>query len=595
MILERVADAPNPQFVREGDVDLCGEWHFAWDDDDKGMATGWWSPEAMFDQRITVPYPPESTLSGIGDTGYHPVCWYRRSFVDPRQDASEQLLLRFGAVDYAATVWVNGRWVGGHEGGSTPFAIDITHALDPDAPEQVVTVRAFDDPQDMEQPRGKQDWLPEPHAIWYHRTSGIWQPVWLQTAPACRIDDLRWTFDRSMWTVGLDVTLNRPAPAGSSLGLQLELPDGGSLSGTWSMTGRSIRASLDLGPSGGITHPHNLLWSPGNPALIGAEITLTTDAGTDKVLSYTGLRAIEVDPGGVSVNGVPLFLRMVLSQGFWPESHLAAPSREAIVNEVDLILRLGFNGARLHQKAEDPRFLFEADRRGLLLWAEIGNAFRWSDRAIARHAAEWREVVMRDRNHPSVIAWVPFNESWGVEDLSVRADQRHAVVAAYHATHALDGTRPVIGNDGWEHAEADIVTAHDYSWDPAHLSRLYGRGASREDLPNLYRAGHRRLFAPGMDGTDKPAMLTEFGGVSFAPESDEEWFGYGTVRGEAEFIERLRALVRAVDPSDAIAGFCYTQLTDTLQETNGLLTEQRVPKAPLQTLRAIIAGEENEA
>lgn len=595
MILERVANAPNPQFTREGNVDLCGEWQFAWDDRDEGLTAGWWLSDATFDQQITVPYPPESTVSGVGDTSYHPVCWYRRTFVDPRQDEGDRLLLRFGAVDYAATVWVNGQWVGEHEGGSTPFSLDITHALDTDASEQGVTVRSFDDPQDMEQPRGKQDWLLEPHAIWYHRTSGIWKPVWLETAPAYRIEGLRWTFDRSTWTIGLDVTLSRSAPAGSSLSVRLELPDRSSVSGTWSMAGRSIHASLDLGPSGGITHPHNLLWSPGNPVLLGAEITLTTDAGTDAVLSYTGLRTIAVEPEGVTVNGVPLFLRMVLSQGYWPESHLAAPSREAIEREVDLILGLGFNGARLHQKAEDPRFLFEADRRGLLLWAEIGNAFRWSERAIARHAAEWREVVMRDRNHPSVIAWVPFNESWGVEDVAVRADQRHAVLAACHATHALDETRPVIGNDGWEHVEADIVTAHDYSWDPTHLSRLYGIGSSRQHLPELYRAGHRRLFAPGMDGTDKPVMLTEFGGVSFAPESDEEWFGYGTVRGETEFIERLRTLVRAIDPSDAIAGFCYTQLTDTLQETNGLLTEQRVPKAPIETMRAIITGKGDEA
>ncbi len=595
MILERVADAPNPQFVRDGNIDLCGEWEFAWDDNDEGLAAAWWSSDATFDQRINVPYPPESPLSGIGDTGYHPVCWYRRTFVDPRDDASDQLLLRFGAVDYVATVWVNGRWVGGHEGGSTPFTLDITHALDADTTEHIVTVRAFDDPQDMEQPRGKQDWLPEPHAIWYHRTSGIWQPVWLETAPACRVDDLHWTFDRSTWSVGLEVMLNRPAPAGSALDARIELPDGSSLSGTWSIAGRSIRASLDLGPSGGITHPHNLLWSPETPVLLGAEITLTTDAGQDTVLSYTGLRTIVVDASGVTINGVPSILRMVLSQGFWPESHLAAPSRQAITREVDLIRGLGFNGARLHQKAEDPRFLFEADRQGVLLWVEIGNAFRWSDRAIGRHAAEWREVVIRDRSHPSVIAWVPFNESWGVEDLAVRDDQRHAVLAAYHATHSLDGTRPVIGNDGWEHVVADIVTAHDYSWDPAHLSRLYGMGASREVLPTLYRAGHRRLLAPGMDASGKPIMLTEFGGVSFAPESDDEWFGYGTVRGEAEFVARLRALVQAIDRSDAIAGFCYTQLTDTLQETNGLLTEHRVPKAPLETLRAIIAGEEAKA
>lgn len=595
MILERVEHAPNPQLVREGYVDLCGEWEFSWDDDNVGMTAGWSAPDAALDQRITVPFPPESARSGIGDTGYHPICWYRRTFADPRQNQSDRALLRFGAVDYSATVWVNGRWVGTHDGGSTPFALDITHAIDTHADVQVVTLRAFDDPHDLEQPRGKQDWLSEPHAIWYHRTSGIWQPVWIESVPMCRVEDLHWTFDRATWSLGAQVTLNRPAEPGSSLEIELEIPGGGPVAVSLSISGRSLRAVIDMSPSEGIVDPRNLLWSPTSPTLIGARVSLRTDAGVDTFLTYTGLRTVNVDEHGVAINGVPLFLRMVLSQGYWPESHLAAPSREVIAREVDLILGLGFNGARLHQKAEDPRFLFEADRRGLLVWSEIGSAFRWSERAIERHAAEWREIVMRDRNHPSVIAWVPFNESWGVDDIANRPEQRHAVQATYHATHALDGTRPVSGNDGWENAAADIVTAHDYSWDPDHLSRLYGMGASRDALPLLYRAGHRRLLAPGMDAAGKPVMLTEFGGVSFAPASDEEWFGYGTVSGETEFVDRLRALVQAVTPSDAIAGFCYTQLTDTLQETNGLLTERREPKAPLETLRAIITGEIVEA
>lgn len=595
MILDQVEHAPNPQFAREGHIDLCGPWEFAWDDDDQGLADGWSLPGASFPLRITVPYPPESSLSGIGDTGYHPVCWYRRSLPDPRRGRDDRVLIRFGAVDYAATVWVNGRWVGAHEGGSTPFTLDVTHALDNGASEQVVTVRAFDDPRDIEQPRGKQDWLPEPHAIWYHRTSGIWQPVWLETAPAVRVEDIHWSFDRASWSVALAITLNRPAGEGSTVGVELELASGPTVSGQWTLAGNAVTATMDLRAVDVPAGPHALLWSPEHPTLIGAKVSVRSAAGTDHVLTYTGLRTIDVEPDGISINGRTVFLRMVLSQGYWPESHLAAPSRDAIGKEIELIRALGFNGARIHQKAEDSRFLFEADRQGLLLWGEIGNAFRWSDRAIARRAAEWREIVMRDRNHPSIVAWVPFNESWGIEDVAHRDDQRHAARAAYHATHALDGTRPVIGNDGWEHVEADIVTAHDYSWEPEHLSRLYGKGARREDLPTLFRAGHRHLLAPGMEPSGKPVMLTEFGGVSFAPGTGEEWYGYGTVTSEREFIDRLDALVRAIAPSGAIAGFCYTQLTDTLQETNGLLDERREPKAPIVTLRGIISGTGREA
>lgn len=595
MHLEDIASAPNPQFVRLPFVDLCGTWDFAYDDHDIGLAQRWFEDASGFDRKVTVPYPPESALSGIGDESFHPVCWYRRTFQDPRAGDDRRILLRFGAVDYAATVWVDGAYVGGHEGGSTPFALDITDAVDSNREDHVVTVRVVDDPHDLEQPRGKQDWLSEPHTIFYRRTSGLWQPVWLETSPKVRIEDIRWTFDRARWSVGIEVSLNTALPAGSTVTALVELEDGHLASGTWSTSGRSVRGSLDLRANSSLESLHQLLWSPESPNLLHARVTVETAGGNrDEVLTYTGLRTVETSERGVLINGRPVFQRLVLSQGFWPESHLAAPSRDAIEREVDLILALGFNGARLHQKPEDPRLLFEADRKGLLLWGEIGNAFRYSDRAIDRHAREWREVVVRDRNHPSIIAWVPFNESWGIEDVGHRPDQQHAVHAAYHATHALDGTRPVIGNDGWENVAGDIVTAHDYSWDPGHLDHLFGPDATPQRMRDEYRAGHRRLTAGDFSMDHKPVILSEFGGVSFAPEEDQSWYGYGSVRTGDEFIERLDALVGAVQDSPAIAGFCYTQLTDTLQETNGLLDEHRVPKTDIETLRGIISGQKKK-
>jgi hypothetical protein len=290
------------------------------------------------------------------------------------------------------------------------------------------------------------------------------------------------------------------------------------------------------------------------------------------------------------INGEPTFLRMVLSQGYWPESHLAAPSPEALRLEVELILGLGFNGARLHQKAEDPRFLFWADVLGLLLWAEIGSSFTYSDRAIEMHAREWREVVVRDRNHPSIITWIPFNESWGVDNVALVPSERHAVKAAYHMTHQLDGTRPVVGNDGWENVIGEILTAHDYNWEPEYLEKLYGSSTTADDLVASYALKFRRLVVGDYGSTEKPVILSEFGGVSFAPDVTDRWFGYGTVQTSDEFVSTYESLVEVVSQSTRLAGFCYTQLTDTLQETNGLLTEKRVPKADIAVLREITIG-----
>ena len=309
------------------------------------------------------------------------------------------------------------------------------------------------------------------------------------------------------------------------------------------------------------------------------------------MLSYLGLRTVTTTSRSVLINGSPRFLRMVLQQAYWPESQLAAPSPEALEREADLILALGFNGARIHQKVEDPRFLYHADRKGLLLWDEMPSPFTYSERGIERHAREWREVVIRDRNHPSVVAWTPFNESWGVNELSQAPKQQHAVRAAYHLTHHLDGSRPVIGNDGWENVASDIFTIHDYTWDADLLRRRYASGDALRDTCGTHFPGSRPLIAGDFDPRGKPVMVTEYGGVSYAPSEGENWYGYGKVQTASEFIARYRALTSALNDSALLAGFCYTQFTDTLQETNGLLTEDREPKVPIEEIRAITRGE----
>jgi beta-galactosidase/beta-glucuronidase len=590
MLIERLAEWPNPQFARPTWTDLNGAWRFRYDDRDEGIAAGWFTSLAPFDRTIVVPFPPESPLSGIGDTRYHPILWYGREFEDTRVSDEDRLLVCFGAVDYAATVWVDGQRVGEHRGGQTPFSIDVTDALRTGESAHTLIVRAFDDPLDIEQPRGKQDWLEKPHVIWYHRTSGIWQSVWTETAPAVRIATIRWQFDPATWLIGFEAELTGAPRTGTSLAIDLEF-DGDPVSQVIvSAHDRTVRGQIELGAARKTMDIGRLRWSPENPALFGATLTLTSGDVRDVVHSYLGLRTIETTNGHFRINGRPYFLRLVLNQGYWPESHLAAPP-EVLKREVELIQELGFNGARIHQKIEDPRFLYWADRKGLLIWGESANAFTFSELAIDRHADEWREAVLRDRNHPSIIAWTPFNESWGVGEIGHSAAQRHAVRAIYHRTHQLDGTRPVIGNDGWEHAAGDLFTIHDYTWDAELLRSRYGSAGQLEETVGSYFPASRLLTVGGFDHTGLPVIVSEFGGVSFAPDAGEEWFGYGKVKTREEYLERYRALVAALSESEILCGFCYTQLTDTMQETNGLLTEDRQPKLPFARLAAATRNE----
>ncbi|HWR86402.1 MAG TPA: glycoside hydrolase family 2 TIM barrel-domain containing protein, partial [Rhodoglobus sp.] len=333
-----------------------------------------------------------------------------------------------------------------------------------------------------------------------------------------------------------------------------------------------------------------LLWRPGKPTLIDAAVAVEGSDGVviDEVAGYLGLRSVSVTPERLLLNDRPLFMRAVLAQNYWPETHLAA-APEALRREVELILELGFNAARVHQKAEDPRFLYWADRLGLMIWAETASAYAFDTRAVTNLVAEWTAIVRRDRSHPSIIAWVPLNESWGVQHIAHDPRQQAFSRSVADLTRALDGTRPVISNDGWEHTDSDIMTVHDYEPDPAVLAERYGDEARlRRMLAGLGPAGRRMSVADPV--SDLPVMLTEFGGVSLATGSDGDW-GYSTANDTAAFEEHVTAVIGTVGSAAPLAGFCYTQLTDTGQETNGLVYADRTPKFPAERIRAAVLGE----
>ncbi len=580
---------PRPLLVRPHWQDLCGPWGFASDEVDRGRALGWHHDAEPFAATITVPYPPESELSGVHDPVSPAIVWYRRVFRPEAAPApGDRLLLHFGAVDYRADIWVNGVHVGEHEGGHTPFTLDVTDALTTED-DQVIVVRAEDQHDDATQPRGKQDWRDEPHGVWYHRTTGIWQPVWAEVVPSVHIQNLHWTPDVPDASVTVEVELSHRPDTPLDVHVVLTHGDEILADQTWRTDRRDGRWVIAIPAARHQLERARLLWTPEKPTLLDARVELRRDGDVvDAVSSYVGLRSVGVKDGRFLLNGEPRFLRLVLAQNYWPDSHLAAPGADALRREVELVKELGFNGVRVHQKVEDQRFLAWCDRLGLLVWSEMPSAYEYAPRTVERLTREWLEVVARDRSHPSVVTWVPFNESWGVWNAADVPEQRHATAALYHLTKALDGTRPVISNDGWEHTESDIWGPHDYAPSGESVRQRYAdRDAIARILGDRPPARRTALLGDPVD-RGQPVMLTELGGISLRPRPDEAWHGYGTVDSTDEFTDGLQALIDAVLDSPELAGFCWTQLTDTLQERNGLLTAEREPKLPVEAVRRIV-------
>jgi hypothetical protein len=569
---------PRPQLERARWTSLNGAWRFCIDN---ARRFGQPSDIEVWPQTITVPFPPESRASGVEDVGFHLACWYQREFcVDA---PGQRVILHFGAVDYSARVWVNDALAAVHQGGHTPFSADITDLLVGSGP-QTVTVCAEDDPHDLAKPRGKQDWEPEPHSIWYPRTSGIWQTVWLETVGPTHVESIRWTPRVEDFAIDFEACLK--GELSDDLAIDIRLCCGTRLLAhdRYRVVDREIDRSIAL-PDPGIEDFRNrLLWSPERPTLLDARIRLLRgDVVIDEFTSYTALRSVSVMRDRFMLNGRPYLLRMVLDQGYWPETLLAAPNDAALRRVVELANEMGFHGVRNHQKIEDPRYLYWADRLGLMVWEEMPSAYRFTPTAVRRTVQEWSEVIARDYSHPCIVVWVPFNESWGVPELASAGEQRHAVQALYHLTKTLDSTRPVIGNDGWESCATDIIGIHDYDANTEHIRLRYGPEIKPEELFNQRRPGGRVLVLDGYPHRGQPIMLTEFGGVAYQPTGGPAagCWGYSNADGEEAFASAFEQLMHTVIHTALFSGFCYTQDADTFQESNGLLGADRSPKIPI--------------
>ncbi len=572
------AEHPRPDLERAAWLGLNGAWEFQFDDKNAGLSEKWYVQKAALQKLIVVPYCFQSKLSGIADTSFHDIMWYRRLFRIPPDWTGRHVRLNFGAVDYRCQVWINGELVGTHEGGQTPFTFDITSRLVASG-ENIIVVRAEDPSTDRSIPRGKQYWEPKSASIWYTRTSGIWQPVWLEAVPDPYIQSVVFRPNIDESTVSTAVRLSRALP---DLRLRIRVDFGGEFQAS-----SETRAAGEWN-SAAIQLPAQKLWSPERPNLYDASIEIYEGSALlDSVKSYFGQRKISTRDGKVLLNNRPYFLKMVLDQGYWPESVLTPPTDEAIQYDIRLTKEFGFNGARKHQKVEDPRYLYWADRMGLMVSGEMANAQVFNEDYVARMVREWTDVLLRDISHPSIISWYPINESWGVPQVHSNRRQQDHTRSLYYLTRSLDPSRLIVDNDGWDHSEAtDLFTIHDYA---PRGEMLEAHFVGLPDAVAKYRPGEPDLLIEGGKYNGTPFVVSEFGGIAYRPSGsaakNSEWGYSGVEPTEEAFLTRFDGLVKALRRSPAIAGYCYTQLTDVEQEINGLMTYDRKPKTEPEKIR----------
>ena len=570
---------PRPLLMREAWLNLNGTWSFQMDADNIGMSLGWFAAGLPSPANIVVPYPVESAASKIHAVAPAEVVWYEREFVIPAE-WSERVMLRIGACDHWTRVFINGQEVGQHRGGYAPFGFDIGHALIDGI--NRITLRV-EDSLSWTQPRGKQAGTTR-WPIDYDSVTGIWQTIWLEPLPMVCIESTAFEYKVAsaelMYTVGFSAQVDGL--------LEVAISDHGSVIASASAQ-TNLRSETRLRFV--IEHPQ--LWSPDTPHLYDVSLKLTNHQANDidTVESYVGLREISTADGALRLNEQPLYLRGVLDQGYFPEGWYTALTDEDIRRDVELTLAMGFNCARKHQKAEDPRYLYWADKLGLLVWAEMPSGRIFSTELVEALTSEWIDLVKRDRGHPSVMAWVPFNESWGVWHQAERPAQRAFVDGIVGLTKALDPSRCVVGNDGWEFSSGDLWTLHLYFENRDVATRLDELIADPSKSVTDEYGGHERAGAlPAAAVTGLPILLTECGGIGFGSYSDSD-FSYGDIPQSEEALEQhIRQITDMIHAAGSLQGFVWTQLTDIQQEINGLLYFDRKPKLPLASINALMTG-----
>lgn len=564
--MEKMArpEHPNPQMQRKNWMNLNGTWEFEFDFGDSGLDRKLYE-QGKFSREIQVPFCPESSLSGIGYQDFMAAVWYRRTFCLTKEQLQGRVLLHFGAVDYECRAFVNGKEAGRHKGGYSSFQFDITDLVKEG--ENCLAVYARDDIKSGRQPVGKQSREFYSHGCDYTRTTGIWQTVWLEFVPK--------SYLRKMWFY--------PNIQEGTLTIKAQTAGEGELSAK-ALYEDQVCGCASAHTAGGNVHlmlklSRLELWEPGKGRLYDLEL----DFGEDHVNSYFGMRSLALDGERFLINGRSVFQRLVLDQGFYPDGIYTAPEEEALIRDIELSRKAGFNGARLHQKIFEPRFLYHCDRMGYLVWGEQGN---WgmdysAPDSLKNFLPEWMEALERDFNHPSIVGWCPFNETW---DYAGRRQDDDLLRIVYHMTKQYDTTRPCIDTSGLFHVITDIYDLHDYTQEPAEFAERYREFSEGGRLFDALSS--RQTPVKGV-----PVFLSEYGGIGWNGDTQEDTegnWGYGDMpRSEEEFIERYKGLTEALLDNPHMFGFCYTQLYDVEQEVNGLYTYQREPKFDMEIFREI--------
>lgn len=552
---------PRPDFERQHWQSLCGTWDFAFDS----------RPLGAWPMQITVPYCYQCKKSGIGETSYHACVWYRKYFTLSETELRHTILLKFGAVDYACCLYVNGIYVGVHEGGYTEFCFDITHFVVLGENEIVLSVQ---DDRDLSHPRGKQYWKDTPDRCWYTEVTGIWKSVWLEFTDMVYVKSIHCTPNIDDNSVRVDVELNDDFCGDAGF---MVTYDGETCAHVISRIQHEnrFRVIISIPFADGVDEIH--YWSPEHPNLYRLTITV----GEDCVKTYFGMRSIEVRGDRILLNHRPLYQRLILDQGYWPDSLITPPDAQALLTDLKLVKAMGFNGIRMHQKNEDPMFYFYADELGLLVWLEMPSPYEFCASEINSVVRDWSSMIAENYNHPSIITYVPFNESWGIRKIA--HDSQHQALAntLYWLTKSLDPTRLISSNDGWEFPSCtDLYGVHDYFGDTNTFSRHFA------DSDMLYRIGIMRpLQIHENPNLRCPILLTEFGGIAFDRDLEGDAWGYNdAAESDTDYFECLKTQMDAIKGVPYLQGYCYTQLTDVMQEANGLLKPDRTLKLPIEKL-----------
>lgn len=580
-----IKDYPRPQFVRENWKNLNGKWYFLFDDKNEGEINKYYL-EFQKEREINVPFTYETEQSGINEQNIHYIVWYNKKICVLKSDIeNKNTILHFEGSDYITKVWINGNYIGENIGGYSRFSFDIEKYIVDG--ENDITIK-IEDSLSKDQPRGKQRYKKESFKCWYIQTTGIWKTVWLEFVSKEYIKNIKNTPLANEQKIKLDIVTNihEKEFENKNYYLETEISFNGELLNTSKNKLEKSNEILEIDICGKNSKHILQKWEIGNPNLYDIIYKLyCNDEIIDVVNSYFGLRDISIKENRIYLNEKEIYLKLILDQGYWKKTHLTPPNEDALIKDIDAILELGYNGVRKHQKIEDEKFLYWCDVKGLLVWSEMANCYNFSDISLQSFTNEWIRVVKQNYNHPSIMAWVPINESWGVPNVKDNINEQNFINSIYYITKSLDSTRPVITNDGWEHTISDIITIHDYEQDSNILSKRY-IDEKEKILNNLvsFNSSHC-LFSNGYKYNGQPIVMSEYGGIAI--DSEKGW-GYGKmVRNSKELIERFDNLTKTIKNISYITGYCYTQLTDVQQEINGLMDEERNYKVNCNDIKNI--------